>query len=114
GPAPPRFTGRRGSTAASYASGSIVALWVSIPASTSPRRTGSPGCLSQRASLPSCMVSLKRGMVISGIGAAPGAREVHGVERLVDGGEQVIRVRQRGQLERLGVRQRHLGRRHPP
>jgi len=64
-------TSIRSSSPSSKASRSIVALSVSTSASTSPRSTWSPGCLSQATMVPSSMVSLRRGMVISIIGSAP-------------------------------------------
>ena len=52
----------------------MVALSVSISASMSPSSTVSPTCLSQEATVPSSMVSLRRGMLIistpSGMAAA--------------------------------------------
>ena len=55
-------------------SNSMVALSVSISARISPSSTASPTCLSQEATVPSSMVSLRRGMLMistpSGMAAA--------------------------------------------
>src|SRR5687768_16675655 len=91
----------------------MVALSVPISARISPRSTWSPGCFSQRARVPSCIVSLKRGMVSSGIGARL-PPELPRLQRLVDDPQQVAGVGQGGQFGRLRVGQRHLGRRDPP
>src|SRR6516162_7924822 len=60
------------STPSSIASTSIVALSVSISASTSPALTGSPSLFSQRAILPSVMVGDRAGIRTSVAMARPG------------------------------------------
>ena len=63
-PAVPSATRILPSTPSSTASTSMVALSVSISASTSPAFTASPSFFSQRASVPSVMVGLKAGIRI--------------------------------------------------
>ena len=92
-------------------SSSIVALSVSISASTSPSCTASPSCTSQRAIVPRSIVSDSRGMTISSATYASCQQSALG-EQAARGLLDLVLERQRGELQRLGVRHRHLGPAH--
>src|SRR5258708_29474855 len=81
----------------------MLALSVSISARISPFFIWSPGCLSHCEIVPSCMVSLRRGMVISDM-AYPPATWRQFSDRL----NQLLRACKRGQLQRFGIGKRHL------
>ena len=96
----------------STASNSIVALSVSISASTSPDLTSSPSFFSHLASLPSVMVGDSAGIRIS-IGMRSSFGLVDGARRLAVGdlarrGDDVLDLRHRQVLEIGGIGQRHV------
>src|SRR5262245_61338739 len=106
---PPAGTRILRRTPAPRASISMLALSVSISASTSPCLTVSPSCLLHLTTVPSSIVgeSLAR-MTLVTI-AARGST----VEHLLHGGHDFLRLREVGFFERLGVGHRHVGGRDP-
>src|SRR5689334_3811942 len=81
----------------------MVALSVSMSASTSPAETLSPFFFFQDTSVPSVMVSLSFGMVISGMGNLP-----LGVTNLVHCSDQLVHAGQHRLLEAFIVRHGHV------
>src|SRR5688572_7369723 len=78
----------------------MFALSVSISAIGWPRFTSSPSATSHLRIVPSSIESDSRGIVISGTSELPEGRE--------SGLYHVLLVRERGLLERLGVRHRDV------
>src|SRR5437868_14864207 len=94
----------------SGASHSIVALSVSISASTSPAATLSPFFFFQATSVPSVIVSLSLGIWISGMAGSVN-RYIDsrlGIANLPHRRDELVRVRQNRMLESLVIRQRHI------
>src|SRR6185312_2587702 len=81
----------------------MLALSVSISARTSPFFIWSPGFLSHCEIVPSCIVSLRRGMVTSDMAYPPAARR-----QFSDRFNQLLRACERGQFQRFGIGKRHL------
>src|SRR3954447_20820842 len=87
----------------------MVALPVSISASTSPSDTLSPSCLSQRAMVPSSIVSPRRGITTSSATSTPLEQHAALAQHAAGGGLDLVLQRRGGELERLRVRHRRLG-----
>src|SRR5450755_4700984 len=92
----------------------MVALSLSISAMTSPRSTVSPTFFIHRPMVPSSMVSLSRGIVISGISTGSRRLDGSGAEGLPDDVQQMVGIRQSGKLERFRVGQGHFRGCHAP
>src|SRR5438105_2654725 len=102
----------------------MVALSVSISSSSSPRLILSPSFLSHLAIVPSSIVSLRRGMVISAIALflstihfwLIGKSQVlpfFTFQDLVNGFDKMFSAGESRQFQRLGIRQRHFQTAHP-
>src|ERR1700730_2154845 len=86
----------------------MLALSVSISARTSPFFIWSPGFLSHCEIVPSCIVSLRRGMVTSDMAYPPAAwREFS--DRI----HQLFCACKRGQFQRFGIGKRYLQATYP-
>src|SRR2546423_12453083 len=88
----------------------MVALSVSISASTSPAANASPSCTSQRPMVPSSIVSESRGITSSSDmdPSSGGSRDPALGQQAARGGLDLALERQRRELERLGVGHGHL------